>query len=88
MVPPAERNDEPMQHRAGLEASYTTLLQAMAEPLTAMGNYLEAARALRRRDAPDFDAEFRDVLGKAQAELERATAVLNQMREVLRTAKP
>ncbi len=66
-------------HTVPIEAC-EALIQRMAEPLTALGNYLEAARRL---GAGGASADLTKILENGQAQLSRANQVLQQMRELL-----
>ncbi len=77
------------QHQQdGLEEACNKLVHSMAEPLTAIGNYIEAARVLSHGDAAAVHAPLGDVLAKAHNEVERAVRVLNEMRQLLQKKKP
>jgi len=89
MVTPADGESErhDAEHWAGLEEACAALVQAMAEPLTAIGNYLEAARTLSHRDAAAVHAQLGEILDKAHEQVLRANGVLHEMRQVLQKKK-
>ena len=62
------------------------LIQEMAEPLTALSNYLEAARHLTSGDA-STRADLAAILENGLAQLSRANQVLQQMRQLLQRAR-
>jgi phosphoglycerate-specific signal transduction histidine kinase len=88
MVSPEESERHYSQHWDGLEEACNKLIHSMAEPLTAIGNYVEAARVLSRSDAAAVHAQIDEVLKKAQNEVDRANRVLNEMRQLLQKKKP
>ena len=55
----------------------------MAESLTAIGAYIEAARHLNETGAPSARADLAGILSKSQAQVARAAEVLQQLRELL-----
>ena len=88
MVSPASEQHPPQQNLAGLEDACNALVQAMAEPLTAISNYLATARVLSHSEAAAVREQLGEVLEKARAEVARANAILNEMRQVLHKQKP
>jgi hypothetical protein len=87
MVSPASEEYTP-QPWTGLEDACNALVQAMTEPLTAISNYLEAARVLSHSDAAEVREQLGGVIEKAQAQVARANAILNEMRQVLHKKNP
>ncbi len=79
----AEGEQHHSQHWDGLEEACKMLVHSMAEPLTAIGNYIEAARVLSHSDASTVHARLGEVLEKAHNEVNRAGRILNEMRQLL-----
>ena len=69
------------EESAALDAC-RALLQKLAEPLTALTNYVEAARRLHRSEGAPR-AELGAALDKADAQISRMHDLLRQMRDVL-----
>jgi hypothetical protein len=67
--------DEREVHRA--------LVQQMAAPLTALGNYLGVASRLLRADTPASRRRLADVIKKSDIEVAKAGLILQQMRDLL-----
>ena len=55
----------------------------MAEPLTALAAYVEAALRLNETGAPSSRADLAGILSKTQAQVARAAEILQQLRELL-----
>jgi phosphoglycerate-specific signal transduction histidine kinase len=87
MVSPGE-GEQHSRHWDGLEEACNKLVHSMAEPLTAIGNYIETARALSHGDAAAVHARIGEVLEKAHNEVDRAGRVLSEMRQLLQKKKP
>jgi hypothetical protein len=87
MVPPTDEQHH-SEHWDGLEEACNKLVHSMAEPLTAIGNYIEAARVLSHSDAEALHARLGEILKKAHDEVVRANHVLNEMRLLLQKKKP
>jgi hypothetical protein len=88
MVPP-EEGEQHHSQRDGFEEACSKLVHSMAEPVTAIGNYIEAAmRVLSQGDAAEVHARLGEIIEKAQKEVVRASHVLNEMRQLIQTKKP
>ena len=88
MVAPASEQHPPQHPMAGLEDACNALVQAMAEPLTAISNYLETARVLSHSEAAAAREQLGEVLERTRDEVARANAILNEMRQVLHKKNP
>ncbi len=76
MPPDAQKGeDRPGPQNGDLRHTCRALVHEMAERLTAISNYLEAATRLHR--------QLDEVVGKGLAEVLQANEVLRQMRETL-----
>jgi hypothetical protein len=75
---------QPGQQHGDLKHACLALVQEMAEPLTALANYLEAASRLHRDDIPSERTKLGEIIGKSQAQVLRADEILHRMRDLVR----
>lgn len=67
--------------------SSLALLHELAEALTAITGYVEAARHLHDADPPSARTKLREALEKSLAQLSRADGVVRRLRTQLRDEK-
>ena len=84
-LPPEAQKGEgrPGPQNGDLRQTCRALVHEMAERLTAISNYLEAATRLRSSNTPATRMQLDEVMGKGLAEVLQANEVLRQMRETL-----
>ncbi len=83
--PPAENGDRgrPNLEHGDPGEAFATRVNEMAEPLTAISNYLAAAIRLHNADTSAARAQLGRVLEQTQAQASRADAILRHMRHLL-----
>lgn len=79
MAVPADPADSGDQTEACI-----ALVHKLAEPLTAIANYLEAAARLHRADSSSARSRIAELVEKSGRESARANEILRQMRDLLR----
>jgi len=67
-----------------LRRSCLALVHELAEPLTAIGNYLQAIFRLDEVDTRSARAELRETLDKLQTQASRANEIQRRLRDLLR----
>jgi two-component system, LuxR family, sensor kinase FixL len=83
-MPPEARKSEEGQGRGDLGPACLALVHELAEPLTAIGNYLDAAIRLYDADTRSALEKLGEVLEKSQTAVSRANETLRQLRDLLR----
>jgi hypothetical protein len=73
----------PSQRHGDLTRACLALVQHMAEPLTAIASYLEAASHLHRANTSSARTQLVEVIEKSRAQVARADEILRQMRDLL-----
>ena len=79
---PSWEDNPDLQHSLP-KAECEALVHKMAEPLTALTAYIEAALHLNETGATSARADLAGILSKTQAQIARATEVLQQLRQLL-----
>ncbi len=90
MSPPAEppeRETARSRRQDAAERSSVALLHELAEALTAITSYVEAASHLHDTDPPSGRTRLRQALEKSLAQLSRADGVVRRLRTLLRDEK-
>jgi two-component system, LuxR family, sensor kinase FixL len=64
------------------------LVHELAEPLTAVTNYLEAALCLHDNEPRSAPTKLREALERSLAEISRADDLLHRLRTLLHSADP
>ncbi len=82
MLPEAGKSGD-----ASLRQACLALVQELAEPLTAIGSYLDAASRLHDADSQSERIKLGEALEKMQTQVARADAILRQLRDLLRHGK-
>lgn len=86
-TPPEARKSEEGQGNGDLRQACLALIHELAEPLTAIGNYLDAGLRLFAADSRSAREKLGEVLEKSQIQVSRADEVLRQLRDLLRPEK-
>ncbi len=86
-TPPKERKTEkgsaaPQDN--DLTHACLAFIHELAEPLTAIGNFLEAANRLHNADSRSAREKLTEVFEKSQIQAKRANEILRQLRDLLR----
>jgi len=76
-TPPEARNNE-------LRQACLTLIGELAEPLTAIADYLEAGSLLHDADTGSAREKLAEVFEKSRIQVARADEILRQLRDLLR----
>lgn len=83
--------DEPRGQTPGGRRQYgfndelSALVHELSEPLTAVANYLTAARRVLGADAGSADCGLAEILEKAVAQTDRAGKIVHRVRQLLRS---
>ncbi|MGO8914283.1 MAG: hypothetical protein ACLQJR_00070 [Stellaceae bacterium] len=86
-TPPEDRKgekDPPSQPHGDLRQACLAIVQDLAEPLTALGNYLEAASRLHEADTRSAQIKLGEVIDRSRAQASRAADILRRLRDLLR----
>jgi two-component system sensor kinase FixL len=89
-TPPEARKVEkgsPNPRQNELREACLTVVHELAEPLTAIGNYLEAASRLHDADTRSAREKLPEVFEKSRMQVARADEILRQLRDLLRLEK-
>ena len=69
----------------GFDDELSALVHELSEPLTAVANYLAAARRVLGTDAGSEDCSLTEILEKASAQTDRAGEIVHRVRQLLRS---
>ena len=83
-TPSGARKSEKGQRHGDLTQACLALVHELAEPLTAIGNYLDAAIRLHDADTRSAREKLGEVLEKSQTAVSRADEILRRLRDLLR----
>lgn len=86
-TPSEARKNEEGQGHGDLRQACLALVHELAEPLTAIGNYLDAAKRLFDADVQSAQENLGKVLEKSQTQVSRADEILERLRDLLRHEK-